>query len=123
MPRTSLQLVRPLADKHWRSLAACRSADPDLFFPISLAGPSLAQEAQAKAICAGCQVRRECLAFALRTHQAYGVWGGLSERERHPEGSLTPTTSRTSSRSGRAAEFPGQDQHRRARVRPYRQRR
>ncbi|HWM95572.1 MAG TPA: WhiB family transcriptional regulator [Streptosporangiaceae bacterium] len=66
----------------WRSFAACRSADPDLFFPVSSSGQSLAQVAKAKAICAGCQVRRECLAFALRTHQAHGVWGGLSEQER-----------------------------------------
>ena len=63
--------------------AACRSADPDLCFPISSSGQSMAQEAQAKAICAGCRGRRECLAFALRTHQAHGVWGGLSEQERH----------------------------------------
>jgi len=44
----------------------------------------MAQVAEAKAICAGCQVRYECLAFALRTHQAHGVWGGLSEQERYP---------------------------------------
>jgi hypothetical protein len=45
--------------------------------------------AEAKAICAGCQVRRDCLAFALRTHQVHGVWGGLSEQERYP---LWPAT-------------------------------
>jgi len=71
-------------EDQWRSMAACRSADPDLFFPISSSGLSMAQEAEAKAICAGCRVRRECLAFALRTHQAHGVWGGLSEQERYP---------------------------------------
>ena len=43
----------------------------------------MAQVAEAKAICAGCQVQRECLAFALRTHQGHGVWGGLSEPERY----------------------------------------
>ena len=48
------------------------------------AGPTWAQVAQAKAICAGCPVRRQCLAFALRTHQVHGVWGGLTEQERHP---------------------------------------
>jgi WhiB family transcriptional regulator, redox-sensing transcriptional regulator len=74
----------------WRSLAACQSADPDLFFPISLSGQSTAQVVQAKAICAGCQVRRECLAFALRTQQVHGVWGGLSEQERYPPGSANP---------------------------------
>jgi len=79
--RSVAQLVR---HEDWRYLAACRSADPDLFFPISSSGQSIAQAAEAKAICAGCRVQRECLAFALRTHQVYGVWGGLSEQERYP---------------------------------------
>jgi WhiB family redox-sensing transcriptional regulator len=79
-------MVPPVND-HWRSLAACQSADPDLFFPISSSGQSAAQVVQAKAICAGCQVRRECLAFALRTRQVHGVWGGLSEQERYALGS------------------------------------
>ncbi|HEV2256553.1 MAG TPA: WhiB family transcriptional regulator [Streptosporangiaceae bacterium] len=57
-------------------------------------GASLAQVAEAKAICAGCQVRRDCLAFALRTHQVHGVWGGLSERERYPLWSATLTGAR-----------------------------
>jgi WhiB family redox-sensing transcriptional regulator len=66
----------------WRSAAACRSADPDLFFPISASRPALEQAAKAKAICATCQVRRECLAFALRTGQVHGIWGGTTEDER-----------------------------------------
>ncbi len=66
----------------WRSVAACRSADPDLFFPISDSGPALEQVAKAKAICATCRVRRECLAFALRTGQIHGIWGGTTEHER-----------------------------------------
>jgi WhiB family transcriptional regulator, redox-sensing transcriptional regulator len=74
----------PLTDRDgWRSAAACRSADPELFFPISDSGPSLVQAAEAKAICAGCPVRRQCLAFALRTRQVHGIWGGRTERERH----------------------------------------
>jgi WhiB family redox-sensing transcriptional regulator len=84
MSRTSFGSAGLLAPaENWRSWAACQSADPDLFFPISSSGPALAQVAQAKAICAGCQVRRQCLAFALRTHQVHGVWGGLSEEERY----------------------------------------
>jgi WhiB family redox-sensing transcriptional regulator len=67
---------------HWRLAAACQSSDPDLFFPLSSSGPSLDQIAQAKEICAGCAVRAECLAFAMRTHQVHGVWGGMSEEER-----------------------------------------
>ena len=67
---------------YWRSAAACRSADPDLFFPISDSGPAREQTAEAKAICATCRVRRECLAFALRTGQVHGIWGGTTEDER-----------------------------------------
>ena len=66
----------------WRSAAACRSADPDLFFPISDSGPAAKQAAEAKAICATCRVQRECLAFALRTGQVHGIWGGTTEDER-----------------------------------------
>ena len=68
----------------WRSAAACQSCDPDLFFPLSSSGPAVEQIARAKEICARCPVRRECLAFALRTRQAHGVWGGLTEQERYP---------------------------------------
>jgi len=90
MPRTSHWVIGLLVPgKHWRSLAACQFAEPDLFFPISSSGPSGPQVAQAKAICAGCPVRRQCLAFALRTHQVDGVWGGLTEQERHPLNSAT----------------------------------
>jgi WhiB family transcriptional regulator, redox-sensing transcriptional regulator len=67
---------------YWRSAAACRSADPELFFPISHAGPALEQVADAKAICAACPVQRECLAFALQTEQVHGIWGGMTEQER-----------------------------------------
>ena len=70
--------------RDWRLLAACRHADPELFFPVSVSGPSLDQLTQAKAICAGCPVRRQCLAFALDTRQDHGVWGGTSEEERRP---------------------------------------
>ena len=71
------------ARRHWRSAAACRVADPDLFFPVSSSGPALEQVAEAKEVCARSQVRPECLAFALRTHQVHGVWGGMSEQERY----------------------------------------
>jgi WhiB family transcriptional regulator, redox-sensing transcriptional regulator len=66
----------------WRGHAACRFADPELFFPVSASGPSLDQAERARAICVTCPVRRECLQFALATRQAYGVWGGMSEQER-----------------------------------------
>lgn len=73
---------RLTGDGWWR-LAACRATDPDLFFPVSGAGPALVQAAAAKTICAGCPVRRECLTYAILTRQQHGIWGGLTEDERH----------------------------------------
>ena len=70
-------------ERAWQSASACQSADPDLFFPISSAGPGLDQVAEAKAICARCPVQAECLVFALRTRQLHGIWGGTTERERY----------------------------------------
>jgi WhiB family redox-sensing transcriptional regulator len=72
-----------MARPPWRLLAACQSTDPDLFFPVSSTGRSLEQADEAKAVCARCLVRRQCLSFALQTRQAYGIWGGLTEEERH----------------------------------------
>jgi WhiB family transcriptional regulator, redox-sensing transcriptional regulator len=69
--------------EHWRLVAKCQSADPDLFFPISSSGRALHQVAEAKEICARCQVKRECLVFAVLTRQRHGVWGGMSEEERY----------------------------------------
>ena len=80
MAAVSHETISPKAE--WWSRAACRSADPELFFPVSAAGPSLAVITEAKAVCAACDVRRECLAFALATRQPYGVWGGTSPEER-----------------------------------------
>jgi WhiB family redox-sensing transcriptional regulator len=74
--------LRRITRGQWQSVAACRSAEPDLFFPISDSGPAREQAAKAKAICATCEVQRECLAFALRTGQIYGIWGGTTEHER-----------------------------------------
>jgi len=66
----------------WRAAAACLSADPDLFFPISAAGQAEKQIMRAKRICAGCAVRRECLEFALTHDQVYGIWGGTTPEDR-----------------------------------------
>lgn len=70
---------------NWRSAGACLSADPDLFFPISSAGPAERQIARAKTICAGCAVRRECLEFALSHDQIHGIWGGTTAEDRRRE--------------------------------------
>ncbi|MFG3550512.1 WhiB family transcriptional regulator [Streptomyces sp. NPDC047725] len=66
----------------WREHAACRTEDPDLFFPIGATGPALLQTEQAKAVCRRCPVREQCLQWALDTGQSLGVWGGTSENER-----------------------------------------
>jgi WhiB family redox-sensing transcriptional regulator len=66
----------------WWELAACQAADPELFFPVSAAGPAVTQSARAKAVCASCPVRQHCLDFALSTRQSHGVWGGMDEQER-----------------------------------------
>ncbi|EIV92329.1 WhiB family transcriptional regulator [Frankia sp. QA3] len=74
--------VPPLAS--WRSEGACGAGDIDLFFaPDGIPRRERARrEAAAKAICGRCPVRRECLRYALRTGEQFGVWGGLNEGER-----------------------------------------
>ncbi|MGW4234546.1 WhiB family transcriptional regulator [Streptomyces sp. NPDC004980] len=67
---------------NWRMHAACRDEDPDLFFPIGSTGPALVQTEDAKAVCATCPVREQCLEWALENGQDSGVWGGLGESER-----------------------------------------
>ena len=62
-----------LIERNWRTLADCQSIDPDLFFPVSPDGKPLEQAAVASAVCACCLVRRQCLAFALRTRQALSL--------------------------------------------------
>ncbi|MBB6475398.1 WhiB family redox-sensing transcriptional regulator [Sphaerisporangium rubeum] len=66
----------------WLRRAACRSEDPELFFPISATGPGQRQHDQAKAVCGRCPVRAACLDYALRTHQEHGIWGGTDPDER-----------------------------------------
>lgn len=61
----------------WEELAACGTFDPEIFF-----GTTASDERRAKAICGTCGVRTECLALALSSGMEFGVWGGMSERER-----------------------------------------
>lgn len=61
----------------WMAEAACRGADPELFFP-SRGDPTR----EAKAICWSCRVREECLEYALANGEKHGLWGGMSERQR-----------------------------------------
>ena len=60
----------------WSARAACRASDPDALFVQGAA------QNRAKAVCVGCTVRTECLADALDTRIEFGVWGGMTERER-----------------------------------------
>jgi WhiB family redox-sensing transcriptional regulator len=66
----------------WVHRARCKDEDPELFFPVGSTGPAATQADMAKAICFECDVRCECLEWALRTNQDSGVWGGTSEEER-----------------------------------------
>lgn len=61
----------------WQDQANCKGANADLFFPERGASTRTA-----KAICRECQVRPECLEFAITTGEKFGIWGGMSERER-----------------------------------------
>ena len=60
----------------WSAKAACRTTDPDALFVQGAA------QNRAKVICLGCSVRTECLADALDNRIEFGVWGGMTERER-----------------------------------------
>lgn len=64
-------------DLSWQDHANCLGIDPDLFFP-ERGEPTT----EAKAVCAGCRVRTECLEYALAIREPHGIWGGASARER-----------------------------------------
>lgn len=65
----------------WMVRGACRGADPELFFPISLRGRAMEQINLAKAVCGRCAVAESCLSYALRT-MPDGIWGGTTSEER-----------------------------------------
>ncbi len=66
-----------IAMENWHEKARCKGWDPDIFYP-DRGVPS----ASAKAICKECQVQADCLEYALTRDERFGIWGGLSERER-----------------------------------------
>ena len=76
-----LQRRQDAADMDWRSYAACRGVEPDLFFPLGTVGASLPQIEQAKQVCRTCPVSGPCLRWALDSGDA-GVWGGTTDEER-----------------------------------------
>lgn len=61
----------------WMDAALCAQVDPEAFFP-EVGGSTF----HAKNVCASCEVRSQCLEYALRNDERYGIWGGTSERER-----------------------------------------
>lgn len=69
---------------NWQLRAACRTLDSSIFFhpPGERGRAHDGRERRAKRVCASCPVREACLAHALRAHERYGVWGGLTEDER-----------------------------------------
>jgi len=64
-------------DQEWQSRANCMGVDPELFFPER--GSSTRE---AKEVCRGCVVQQDCLEFAIANGEKFGIWGGMSERER-----------------------------------------
>ena len=69
--------LHPTPPDFWQDRAACFGVEPDVFFPISEeeAGPALA-------FCGVCRIREECLSWALKNGERYGVWGGTTEQQR-----------------------------------------
>ena len=61
----------------WQDRALCAQTDPEAFFPEK--GGSTRE---AKRVCRSCEVRAECLEYALEHDERFGIWGGMSERER-----------------------------------------
>ena len=70
-------LLSGLENRGWQARANCMGVDPDLFFPERGASTR-----EAKEVCRGCVVREDCLEYALDNGEKFGIWGGLSERER-----------------------------------------
>ena len=61
----------------WQERALCAQTDPEAFFPRRVAAP-----ARRNGVCLSCDVRSDCLEYALANDERFGIWGGLSERER-----------------------------------------
>ncbi len=70
-------IMEPEGAFAWQEEALCAQTDPEAFFPEK--GGSTRE---AKRVCQGCTVRTECLEYALGNDERFGIWGGLSERER-----------------------------------------
>ncbi|GAA1215199.1 MULTISPECIES: WhiB family transcriptional regulator [Prauserella] len=71
------ELLDVTEEQEWQERALCAQTDPEAFFPEK--GGSTRE---AKRICQGCEVKDDCLEYALAHDERFGIWGGLSERER-----------------------------------------
>ena len=100
-----IQLEVDQGDRRWQERANCLGVDPDLFFPERGASTK-----EAKGVCHGCEVQPDCLEYALRHGEKFGIWGGMSERERraHPA-PARPRPARHRQRLARPAGDPGLD--------------
>ena len=70
-------IAKPDLDTGWKDYSNCLGVDPDLFFPERGASTR-----EAKEVCRGCVVRGDCLEYALLKGEKFGIWGGMSKRER-----------------------------------------
>jgi WhiB family redox-sensing transcriptional regulator len=97
---------RVVGDPEWASRGACRDIDPEILFVVGAA------QHKAKTICMGCPVRIDCLADALDSRTEFGVWGGMTERERRtllrrrPDVSSWRSFFQTVQRSGEVHTLP-----------------
>ncbi|GAB4988893.1 hypothetical protein MAHJHV61_36990 [Mycobacterium avium subsp. hominissuis] len=73
----ALAALREASELLWQEQALCKEADPEQFFPEKGGATT-----NAKKLCKACPVRGECLEYALSHDERFGIWGGLSERER-----------------------------------------
>jgi WhiB family redox-sensing transcriptional regulator len=79
------RLFQTEPDNDWRSGAACKGYDPELFFSsedLTDKRERVEREAAAKAVCVRCSVRPDCLDYAVAAGERYGIWGGLNPQER-----------------------------------------
>lgn len=80
--RPASLLVPGTAREPWSENALCLGADMETFYPTATGRARKIAERVAKEFCAGCPVRRQCRAHSLRYAEPFGVWGGLTARER-----------------------------------------
>lgn len=89
----------------WRHRAACRTEDPELFFPVGESGQASVQASDAKRVCRACPVIEECARWAIDNGMDSGVWGGFDETQlrnirRHREPAKRRSPARCGTRPG-----------------------